>query len=373
MNSKRIALIILAIVIIAATAAGGFYVGKSKQEKIMNDELLLNVKLNLSELEGLGEIEGPIYITGHKSPDTDTVCSAIAYAQLLQTAGLDARAVVLGNVNKETAYILKAAGEEKPPQLEDASGKNMILMDHSEYSHDLDSLADAKILCVVDHHGVGSITTGNQLIYDARPLGATATIVWLRGRNYGLEPDAATATILMGAILSDTMNLKSNTTTFADKEAVRILSGTAGIKDVDAFYNEMHKEFLSHEGMTDEEIFFDDYKEYEAGGTKYSIACVNCFDETEAKDIAERIVEPAKESLAKTGMDMAFAQISVFNEDVSVNYLVPSGEGAEEALITAFGDKLSHEGSAYVLRPGISRKKDLVPALTEVLQAHPKE
>lgn len=340
-------------------------------ENLSEEEL--NSLLNRSDLEGLGKIDGTIYITGHKSPDSDTVCSSIATAYLLRELGYDAQAAIIGNINKESAYILKEAGVDTPEQLTDESGKNMILVDHSEYSHDLDSLKDANILAVIDHHGIGSVTTGNQVIYDARPLGSTNTIVWIRYRNYGIEPDKKMATVMLGGILSDTNNLKSNVT-FADKAAVRILSKTAGIDDVKSFYDGMHKEFLSHEGMTDEEIFFSDYKEYEAGGTKFSIGCINCYDEEEVKELAERMSEIMPEALKETGMDMAFAQVSVINDELNVCYLVYAGDGAKEAVTEALDDRHpEEEGNAYILKPGISRKTVLVPALTEVLNAYPKE
>lgn len=347
--------------------AGGF----DEIENLSEEEL--NVLLNRSDLEGLGEIDGTIYITGHKSPDSDTVCGSIACAELLKQLGYDAQAVIIGDINKESAYILKEAGVDAPEQLRDESGKNMIIVDHSEYSHDLESLKDANVLGIIDHHGIGSLTTGNQVIYDARPLGSTNTVIWIRYRNYGVEPDRKMATLMLGGILSDTNNLKTNVT-FADRAAVSILSKTAGIDDVEAFYDGMHKEFLSHEGMTDEEIFFSDYKEYEAGNTKYCIACVNCYDEDEVRELAERMSKIMPATLKETGMDMAFTQVSVVNDKLNVCYLVYAGDGAKETVAEALADRHPEEkGNVYVLRPGISRKTVLVPALTEVLNAYPKE
>ncbi len=210
-----------------------------------------------------------------------------------------------------------------------------------------------------------------EIIYDARPLGATATIMWIRYRNYGLEPDRQSALVMMGAILSDTNNLQSNTTTSADREAIKALARLAGISDVDAFYQSMFRASLSYEGMTDEQVFLSNYKEYESGGTKYAIGCVNAFDEADAKDLAERMrrVIPS----AAPEMDMAFAQISAFHDDVDFSYIVPSGDAAAEVLEAAFGDRAVFDGTSYVFKPGISRKQVLVPAITEVLEAHPTE
>ena len=358
---------------VIAAGAAGYFAGKKNAESKAQAERELDVKLKLSDLEGLGEIEGPIYVTGHKSPDSDTVGSSIAYAALLQQLGYDAHPVILEAVNRETQYILDQAGLETPELLEDASGCNMVLVDHSEYAQSAEGLKDANIISIIDHHGDGTVTTGNQLIYDAQPLGSTATIIWLRYRDYGLEPDQKTACAMMGSIMSDTRNLTSEMTTFADREALKALSGIAGVTDTETFYTEMFKAFLSHDGMTDEEIFFNDYKEYEAGGKKFSIGCIDVYDEEDAKEMEDRMKPLVPKMPASTGVDMAFAQISIYHDDISINYIVPSDEAASEVIEAAFGDKAVFDGTAYVLNPGVSRKKVLVPAITNVLEAHPKE
>ena len=354
-------------------SAGSFFLGQDIAARHYQEERDFSILLNRSDLEWLSGIDGPYYVTGHKSPDTDTVCSAIAYASLLQKLGYDAVPVVLGPVNHETAYVLDAAGLDTPALLEDASGKNMILVDHSEYLQSADGLEDAHIISIVDHHGDGSVTTGNPLVYDARPLGATATIVWLRYRNYGIEPDRQTAYAMLGAILSDTNNFRSGMTAAADREAAKALGEMAGVSDTDAFFRELFKASLSYDGMSDEEIFFSDYREYAGGGRKYSIGCMSAYDEEAAKELISRMKKTVPASLASTGMDMAFAQISIFHDDISITYLVPSDEAAGEVLETAFGDSAVYDGTAYRLEPGISRKQVLVPAITDVLEAYPKE
>ena len=133
---------------------GGFFLGKSIEASHYQQERQLDILLNRSDLEGLGEVEDTIYVTGHKSPDSDTVCSSIAYAALLQKLGYDATPVVLGEINHESEYILEAAGLEAPEQLVDASGLNMVLVDHSEYIQSADGLTDANIISIIDHHGV---------------------------------------------------------------------------------------------------------------------------------------------------------------------------------------------------------------------------
>ena len=333
----------------------------------------LRVRINRGELETLELADGPIYITGHKSPDSDTVCSSIAYANLLSQLGYDARPVVLGDVNKETQYILKECGIQMPETIEDVSGANMILVDHSEYEHSAEGLKDANIITIIDHHGDGAITTSNPLIYDARPIGATSTIVWIRYLNYGIKPDASISKLLMGGILSDTINLQAKTTTTADKEALKILASEAGIDDTDAFYAEQYKASVSHEGETDEEIFNSDIKTYDAGGHRYAIGVINVYTEDEARAMADRMKAIMPAQLKALGVEYAFAQISVFHDDISLCYLVPADDASGEVLKAAYGDTATLDGTSYVLKPGISRKAKLVPDIDAVLTSNPQE
>ena len=374
MKQNRKWMIYAGILLLLCAALGtGFLLGKNTMSEEIRREKEFDVLLNKSELQNLGEIQGTIYVTGHKSPDSDTVGSSIACAYLLRQLGYDAAAVVLGPINHESAFILESAGIETPELLLDASGLNMVLVDHSEYTQSADGLMDAHIVSIIDHHGDGTVTTGNQLIYDARPLGATATILWLRYRNYDIVPDGKTAFAMIGSILSDTRNLKSENTTFADREAVKALNEIAKIENIDAFYEEMYKAYLSYDGMSDEEIFFSDYKEYESGGKKYSIGCVAAYDEEAAKDYAERMKKVLPEAMEKKGMDLAFAAVSVTRDDASVTYLIAADEASDEVLRLAAGDNAEFDGTSYIVRPYISRKSVLVPAITDILESYPQE
>ena len=336
----------------------------------IDDEV--RVRINRAELENVELVDGPIYVTGHKSPDTDTVCSSIAYADLLSKLGYDARPVVLGDINDETAYILKEAGIKTPEKLENASGANMVLVDHGDYEQSVDGLKDANVITVIDHHGDGSVETSNPVLYDARPIGATATIVWLRYVNYGIAPDAATAKMLTGAILADTSNLKSSSTTTADKEALRILADAAAIEDTDAYYANLYKAGIAYEGMTDEQIFNSDLKNYETEGHRYAIGAVNVYDEEGAKSMTERMKAILPEQLKALDVEYALAQVSIFHDDISVTYLVPANDATNELLKKIYGDTATFDGASYVFKPGFSRKGKLVPDIDAVLSAQPK-
>lgn len=203
-SAWKIAVAVLAVIAAAFTAYNVGWSNAQAEYEAMAD---LNVLLNRSDMETIELIDGPVYVFGHQSPDADTVCSAIAYAELLRDLGYDAQPAVLGPVKNETKYILEQAEVEEPQVLEDASGLNVVLVDHDEYAQSAEGLKDAHIVSIIDHHGEGNIATSNQLVYDARPLGSTATIILIRYYNYGFEPTPQTAKLMLGALLSDTSNL----------------------------------------------------------------------------------------------------------------------------------------------------------------------
>ena len=203
-SAWKIAVAVLAVIAAAFTAYNVGWSNAQAEYEAMAD---LNVLLNRSDMETIELIDGPVYVFGHQSPDADTVCSAIAYAELLRDLGYDAQPAVLGPVKNETKYILEKAEVEEPQVLEDASGLNVVLVDHDEYAQSAEGLKDAHIVSIIDHHGEGNIATSNQLVYDARPLGSTATIILIRYYNYGFEPTPQTAKLMLGALLSDTSNL----------------------------------------------------------------------------------------------------------------------------------------------------------------------
>ena len=125
--------------------------------------------------------------------------------------------------------------------------------------------------------------------------------------------------------------------------------------------------------MTDEGIFNSDVKEYESAGTHFLIGCINAYDEPDARDLAERMKAVMPEQVKAAGVKMAFAQISIFHDGISIVYLVPSDDVAAEVIREAFGEEGKFDGTSFVFEPGFSRRKVLVPKLTDALAAHPHE
>lgn len=182
------------------------------------------------------------YIFGHKNPDTDSICSALAYASLKRELGVDAEAVRLGSINKETEYVLNYVGMEAPQLIEKVPEdvKEVILVDHNEFQQSVDNIKDVTIVEVIDHHRIANFETANPLYFRAEPVGCTATILYKLYKENDVAISKENAILLVSAIISDTLLFKSPTCTDEDVKVAKELAKIADI-DLDSYGLDMLK------------------------------------------------------------------------------------------------------------------------------------
>lgn len=309
------------------------------------------------------DADEPVYVIGHKTPDTDTVCAAIAYADFRSQLGLNCEARVAGPINHETAFALNYFGVEVPPVLEDATGLQMILVDHSEPSQAISGITEAKICEIVDHHNFGNLWISNQMKLDFAPVGSTCSLIYRAYRECGLEIPVKIAGLLLSAILSDTSNLKYGATAL-DAAARAELAAIAGVEDPDAYYIELDTANLDYGGMTDEEIFFHDYKSYDAGDYSYGIGLVTFRGEELLSEYAERMAVVLEDVIDREPVNMLFAVC--YDKNSGTQFLVCCGENALKAAeLAEFG---TTENGYIRIFPSVGRKQVLVPGLTQILE-----
>ena len=215
------------------------------------------------------------YIFGHKSPDTDTITSSLVMANLEKALGnADAVACRLGSLNKETEYVLNYFHIEAPELIDDVEdGAQVILVDHNSPSESVDNLENAKILKVVDHHKL-ALETSYPLFYRAEPVGCTETVLFKLYKENGVEVTKEIASLMLSAIISDTLLLKSPTTTEDDVEAVKELAEIAEI-DYESYGLEMLKAGTDLSDFSIEEILDLDAKQIDFGDVKSIVNQVN--------------------------------------------------------------------------------------------------
>ena len=180
----------------------------------------------------MGNLFNETLVFGHKNPDTDTIMSAMVMANLENKLGNNAKAVRLGNVNKETEYVFKFLGIEQPEFIEDiADGQDIILVDHNEATQSADNLSNANVKKIVDHHAI-NFTTSNPVYYRAEPVGCTSTVLYKMYKENDVEISKEIATMMLSAIISDTLLFKSPTCTAEDKAIAEKLAKIAGVDAV---------------------------------------------------------------------------------------------------------------------------------------------
>lgn len=303
---------------------------------------------------------GKTYIFGHKNPDTDSITSSLVMADFERKMGnSNAVACRLGNVNKETEYVLNYLGIEAPELIESVEdGANVILVDHNSPKESIDNLDQVNILKVVDHHKV-ALETAYPLYYRAEPVGCTETIMYKLYKENGLEVDKKIATLMVSAIISDTLLLKSPTTTDEDRKAVKELSALAGINP-EVYGLEMLKAGTDLSSFSIDEILHLDAKKIDFKAVKSIVNQVNTADISEVMTLKADLEARMNEIIKEENLDLFMLLIT---DIVNSNSQVIALGNAVSLVEKSYGVKL--EDNTALLKGVVSRKKQVVPVMTE--------
>ena len=292
-------------------------------------------------------------VFGHKSPDTDTICSAIVMSDLQGKLGKKVKAVRLGELNKETEYALKYLNVEKPEIISEVeNGQEVILVDHNEFSQSANNIENAKIKMVVDHHRICDY-------YRAEPVGCTCTVLYKLYKENNVEISEKMAGLMLSAIISDTLLLKSPTKTDEDEKAVKELAQIANL-DYQTYGLEMLKAGTDLSDFSAKELIGLDCKECALSDKKAKIAQVNTADINDMMTRKAEIEETMKKDIEENGLDLfVFVITDIINSNSQAIVL-----GKETAIFEKGFNKKLEDNTAFL--PGVvSRKKQILPVLQE--------
>ncbi|MFL8936313.1 manganese-dependent inorganic pyrophosphatase [Rossellomorea oryzaecorticis] len=303
-------------------------------------------------------------IFGHKNPDTDTITSALVYADLKSKIGMDVEPVRLGEVNGETQYALDYFKVDAPRLVETVANETdtVILVDHNERQQSASDIEDVRVLEVIDHHRIANFETADPLYYRAEPVGCTATILNKIHKEKGVEVTKQMAGLMLSAIISDSLLFKSPTCTEEDVAAANELAEIAGV-DAQEYGLEMLKAGADMSSKSIAELVTLDAKEFSMGTAKVEVAQVNVVD---TNDVLGRQaeLEAAMETLIKEkGLDLFLLVVTDILENDSTALALGSKQAEVEK---AFNVKL--ENNTAVLKGVVSRKKQIVPVLTDAIK-----
>lgn len=296
-----------------------------------------------------------ILVFGHKNPDTDTICSSLVMTDLQNKLNRgEAISCRLGDINEETQYALNYFKVEAPTMIDSVEeGQKVILVDHNEFSQSVEGIEKAKIEVVVDHHRINNFQTSEPLFYYAQPVGCTSTILYELYKTNGIEIEVQIAGLMLSAIISDTLLLKSPTTTEKDKVAVNELAKIAQVK-YEEYGLEMLKAGTNLDKYTEDELIRLDAKTIEKEDVKYIIAQVNTVSIPDVLKRKEKIEKEIEKEIEAKKLDLfVFVITDIINSNSSAIVL---------------GERTYTISKTYEIKdniaemPGVvSRKKQVLP------------
>lgn len=239
----------------------------------------------------------------------------------------------------------------------------LILVDHNELSQAVSGAEAVEILSVIDHHKLGNPPTNQPITFMAAPVGSTCSIVASLYRERGMQPDVRTASLLLAGIMSDTIILKSPTTTSRDRELVAWLESLTGL-DHAAFGRDI---FASCSGFsahaTLEKAVRADFKQFNAGETIFGVGQVEVVGFDEFYGLKEQLREILRLIKEQDKLDLAGLMVT----DIYTETTLFLSEGKNElAHLMGYPQREPH---LYELKGVMSRKKQMVPHLLKVLGA----
>lgn len=309
------------------------------------------------------------YIIGHIKPDTDAVVAAMSTASLFQQKDFghpNAEAVIADPLNPETTFIFEKFGVT-PPRLISAADiseeDQVVLVDHNDPEQRLPGLNPDQVVEIIDHHKP-QLDLNKPIFLNFRVWGSSNTIIYQLMKKNGVKPDKTLASLMLAAILSDTVGYKSSVTTDQDRETGAELAKIAGITDVDALTLEIFKAKSNVSSLTDEQIVRNDYK-------VFSFAKKTFIDQLETVEQAE-VLKEKKESLLQAmaavkkaeEVDLLFVAITDILQ-VNTKLLIL---GDDEAAVAekAFGGKIID--NVLDIGAKMSRKKEIAPPIEKALE-----
>lgn len=300
-------------------------------------------------------------VFGHKNPDTDSVCAAIALADLKKKLGEDIAPAVQGELNPESKFVLDKFGVAAPEVVTSYAGKDVYLVDHSDLAQSSDDLKQANILGIVDHHKLGDVTTSQPLECWIWPVGCTCTVISRMYKYLGVEIPKDIAGIMLCAILSDTVIFKSATCTDEDKAVCAELAEICGETDLESLGIEMFKVKSAVEGTPIRELVFRDYKDFNMSGKGVGVGQLELVDLSIVDGIKADLKKDIQDLKAEKGHHSVLLMLTDIMKE-GTELLVASDD--ESVVKKAFG-VTPKDGKAWL--PGImSRKKQIVPDLEKV-------
>jgi len=237
----------------------------------------------------------------------------------------------------------------------------VILVDHNELSQGIDGIENVRILEIIDHHRLGNPTTTYPITFINKPVGSTSTIIANMYRDYKIPVKKDIAAILLGGILSDTLILRSATTTDVDRDTAEFLS-----QITDLNIDEFGKEIVSASSLISskpvDEIVNMDMKKYNEGIHSFTVSQVEVNDPEEIMERRESILSYMADLAEQKGYLFCSLLVTDLNRFSSYLFIKGKDELIKKIEYPKYLDHI------YLLKDVLSRKKQLMPYISDIIK-----
>lgn len=302
-----------------------------------------------------------IKIFGHKVPDTDATVSAIAYAWYYsEIKDEPATPYVLGQLNRETQFVLDRFGVATPETLGALTADDKVVVVDTNNMHELpEDMKEAELIEIIDHHKlVGGIETPNPITITLRPMASTASLIYtyLNPELHAIPKDIAG--IMLAGVLSDTLEFRSPTTTDEDRAIAESLAEIADI-DIHELAEGMFEAKSDLSGMDAEDLIMMDSKVFAIKGKNLRVSVLETMSPSQALKQRDTLIEGISAHVdANDDVD----EVLLFVVDILNENAVPilASDEAKDIVGQAFDDTITED---TVLDGVVSRKKQIIPKL----------
>lgn len=321
----------------------------------------------------LSNFAGSVYVSGCDTSETirmlrlslpvkqimDTNPLCLAHDELFDSAkrtllNSEYRGLPVLREGSFVGIVTRASFIEKPR-------RKLILVDHNELSQAIIGAEDAEICEIIDHHRLGAEKTNTPIYIYSKPVGSTCSIVYSHFRMAGFEPDQTTSLLMLSGLLSDTMLLRSPTTTTEDRLYATELAHLAGV-DLQAYGAQMLSHMTSLKTADLLAMVKDDFKEYAEGGFSVGVGQVEVGTLTDVNDVKADILAALEGVRKERKLSWALLLVTDITHEHSVLLCSSWPEGERE-----LGYKQLEE-NIFDLPGVLSRKKQLLPEILRIIE-----
>jgi manganese-dependent inorganic pyrophosphatase len=237
----------------------------------------------------------------------------------------------------------------------------VIMVDHNEISQAAEGIEHYRILEIIDHHRLGNLHTAYPVTFINRPVGATSTIIASLYEEHRVAMLNGIASALLAGILSDTVVLRSATATETDRRTAEYLSAITGVA-----LEDFGREILCAGSLVGrkpvDEILALDRKRFGDGRNAFTISQVEVTTIAEIMDRETELIEGLERQQEKTGNRFSALMVTDVTDLDSALFIA-----GDPVFISRLRFPKLDEG-VFLMKGILSRKKQLVPTLTELLR-----